>query len=310
MRNIVILLVVAATAINLIYWLSRSPDAANTPTSVEPTTSSGAAETPPVPASRTVEILDIPLQISASGNLIPDTRLKQLFDLIASENTEQPVDQWKHTILQQFSEDLPPAALAQLQDAFDRYVEFNLALQLLPMEGAPNLQAVLQRVQNLREHYLGDIAAPMYEDWRALEDFTYQYLNIMAQQRDPAAAQSQLNTLADQLPPAVQQRAHKMVNATADDFAADSITGLDPESFQRMLQEMAAVSLIETTLMFDEPSPEFMAKYEQYGEQKRDVLLSDLSDAAQQEKLSQLRAQYFSGSEILRVETLDRAEAF
>ncbi|MEZ5505691.1 MAG: hypothetical protein R3F38_06800 [Gammaproteobacteria bacterium] len=41
MRNIVILLVVAATAINLIYWLSRSPDAANTPTSVEPTTSTG-----------------------------------------------------------------------------------------------------------------------------------------------------------------------------------------------------------------------------------------------------------------------------
>lgn len=309
MRKLVILLVVAATAINLIYWLSRSPDAAKTPTTGN-STSSTTSPTPAEPASRTVDIRDIPLQISASGELIPDTRLKQLFDLIASENTEQPVDQWKHSILQQFSEDLPPAALAQLQDAFDRYVEFNLALQLLPMEGAPNLQAVLQRVQNLREHYLGDIAAPMYEDWRALEDFTYQYLNIMAQQSDPTAAQDQLNALADQLPPAVQQRAHNMVNAAADDFAADSITGLDPESFQRMLQEMAAVSLIETTLVFDEPSAEFMAKYEQYGEQKRDVLLSDLSEAAQQEKLSQLRAQYFSGSEILRVETLDRAEAF
>lgn len=309
MRKLIIMLVVVATAINLVYWLSRGDD---TPSPVDETVSNrdGADEiTTPTPA-RTVKLEGVPIQVSAAGELIVDTRIKQLFDLLASQNTEEPVDHWKHQILQQFQSKLPPAALAQLQDAFDRYVEFNLALQLLPMEGAPNLQAVLQRVQTLREHYLGEYAAPMFDDWKALEDFTHQYLTLMTQNRDDSATLAQLESLATALPEPVQQRALNMIRHSAEDFAVDDMAALQPDAYARMLQEQAAVTLIETTLLFDEPSPEFMAQYEQYSEQKRDVLLSELSAQEQQEKLATLRREYFSGSDVLRVETLDRAEAF
>src|SRR5690606_12569967 len=115
---------------------------------------------------------------------------------------------------------LPAAAQAQLQELFSRYVEFNLALQLLPMEGAPNLAAVLQRVQQLRQHYLGNETAQlMYADWSALEDFTRQYLHIMAATTDPQAARAQLQSLAQQLPHTVQQRALGIIGPEGGEFA-------------------------------------------------------------------------------------------
>lgn len=309
MRKIILMLVVVATIINLVYWLDRRDDDISTVDEAGAGGERSATVSAPIPA-RTVKLKGVPIQISATGELIVDTRIKQLFDLLASQNTEEPVDGWKHQILQQFSTKLPPTALAQLQDAFDRYVEFNLALQLLPMEGAPNLQAVLQRVQTLREHYLGEYATPMFDDWKALEDFTQQYLTLMTQNRDDNATLAQLEALAAALPEPVQQRARNMIRHSAEDFAVDDMAALEPEAYTRMLQEQAAVTLIETTLLFDEPSPEFMAQYELYSEKKRDVLLSELSAQEQQEKLAALRREYFSGSEILRVETLDRAEAF
>lgn len=310
MRKIVIMLVVVATAINLIYWLNRSSHHTATVTPWSTPATDTTMDTTIAPTETTVELLEIPLRISASGDLIPDPRIKQLFDLLARQNSDEPVDQWKHNILQTFAKQLPATALAQLQEAFDRYVEFNLALQLLPMEGAPTLQAVLQKVQSLREHYMGDYAAPLYADWNALETFTHEYLTIMTQNRDDSAARDKLEAMANALPPSVQSQALNMIRHSAEDFAVDDMASLQPDAYARMLQEQAAVALIETTLLFDEPTPAFMAQYEQYSEKKRDILLSEAGAAEQQQQLEALRQQYFSGSDILRVETLDRAEAY
>ena len=292
MRKTLLMLVIVTTAINLVYWLVRdTPD--------------HEAHTP-----RIVRLLDIPLTLDTQNQLVVDTQVRQLFDLLASRNNDEPVDQWKHKVLQPFAKKLPAPALACLQDAFDRYVEFNLALQLLPMEGAPNLQAVLQRVQELRSHYLGVYAEPMYADWGALETFTSDYLAIMTQQRDDRAARRQLEKLSSQLPQAVQARARNMIRHSAEDFAVDDMAALEPDAYARMLQELTAVSLIETSLLFDEPSSEFMAQYEQYSDQKRELLLTAPAEDKLIPALSALRHQFFQGSDILRAETLDRAEAY
>ncbi len=310
MRKIILMLVVVATGINLIYWTSRSVHAPATTPTIRTEQSAAVSNGLPATQPTTIALLDVPIQVSASGELIPDTRLKQLFDLLALQQGNSPVDEWKHRILQNFADQLPATALAQLQDAFERYVEFNLALQLLPMEGVPNLSAVLQRIQSLRAHYLGHYAAPMYADWSALEAFTWQYLNRMTQDRDDSATRLELEKLADALPAPVQERARNMLSASAEKFAVDDMASLQPDAYARMLQEQAAVALIETTLLFDEPSTEFMAQYEQYSEKRREIQLSDASAEVQQQQVMALRQQYFSGNDLLRVETLDRADAF
>lgn len=267
--------------------------------------------TPAQPGQRTLELLGIPVTVTAAGDLVPDTRIKQLFDTFAGQNTEEPVDTWKQNILLPFSDQLPAPALAQLQELLNRYVEFNLALQLLPLEGAPDLAAVLTRVAELREHYLGkDVARQMYADWAALEDFTRQYIDIMTRNRDPAQAQTQLQALADTLPEPVRPRALSMFRHNDEEMSVPRIAKVNPEAYARMLQEQAAIALIETQLLFDEPSPEFMERYEEYVDAQRDVLKPDVDLREQQERLKTLRARYFSGADILRVETLDRAEAF
>lgn len=311
MRILTALAIALLAAVLFFYWLQPgTPD--STSEDAEP-----GEETLLIPASqnqagqRTLELLDIPITVTAAGDLVPDTRIKQLFDTFADQHIEEPVDGWKQQILLQFSDQLPAPALAQLQELLNRYVEFNLALQLLPMEGAPNLSAVLQRVRELREHYLGKaVADTMYADWNELEAFTRQYLEIMTRNRNPEESQSQLETLAEALPEPVQQRALSMIRHSDEEVSVPRIAKVDPDAYSRMLQEQVAIALIETQLLFDEPSPEFMDRYEHYAEERQTLLKPDVDVREQLDQLKELRAKYFSGADVLRVETLDRAEAF
>ena len=314
MRKIILMAIAVSAVIIAVYWLAKTTS--HTTESRQAATVGQAADgnavtIPVATAGRTVALLDVPITMNGNGDLVVDTNIKQLFDLLAQQNTDQPVDQWKHQVLDQFSDQLTPQAKQELQQLFDRYVEFNLALQLLPMEGSPDLASVLDKVQQLREHYLGsETAQQMYADWSALEDFTNQYIDTMTQTRDPQAAQAKLQNLAESLPAPVRQRALNMLQQNDDEMATSDLGKVNPEAYARMLQEQAAVALIETQLTFDEPTPEFMGRYQQYNQEKQKVLLSNASQAQQQTELQQLRARYFNGSERLRVETLDRADAF
>lgn len=311
MRKITVLAIAVLAAVLLLFWLPgeiRNSDLYDTPTGF---TTPDASGNMPLPGERVVMVQGIPIRVSVAGDLVLDTRIKQLFDRFAAEHTEDAVDGWKHTILGPYAGELPAPALRQLQDLLNRYVEFNLALQLLPLEGAPDLTGVLLRVKELREHYLGQAASDLvYADWVALEAFTHQYLDIMTRNRDPEQSQVQLETLAHALPEPVQERALSLIRHNDEEISVQRIAQVDPDAYRRMLQEQVAIALIETSLLFDEPSPEFMERYEQYAQERQTQLKSDVDLRDQQDQLDGLRAKYFSGSDLLRVETLDRAEAF
>ena len=316
MRKFTVLAILALAAILLFFWPPAEVDDngqdsgtdTTAPTSSDSAASDSAAS---APGDRVVTLLDIPIRVSASGDLVQDTRIKQLFDRFAAEHTEEAVDGWKQTILQSFAGELPAPALTQLQDLLNRYVEFNLALQLLPLEGAPDLNGVLARVRELREHYLGKAASDsIYADWSALEKFTHQFLDIMTRNRDPAQSEAELEKLARTLPEPVQERALNMIRHNDEEMSVSRIAKVDPVAYGRMLQEQAAIALIETQLLFDEPSPEFMERYDEYAQQRQSLLKENVDLRLQQDQLKELRAKYFSGADQLRVETLDRAEAF
>jgi len=311
MRKFTVLAILALAAVLLFFWLPAEVDDTGQNPGSDTATPAPAGTAAPAPGERVVTLLDIPIRISASGDLVQDTRIKQLFDRFAAEHTEEPVDGWKQSILQSYADQLPAPALAQLQDLLNRYVEFNLALQLLPLEGAPDLNGVLARVRELREHYLGKSASDsIYADWSALENFTHQYLDIMTRNRDPAQSEAELEKLARALPEPVQERALSMIRHNDEEMSVQRIAKVDPVAYGRMLQEQAAIALIETQLLFDEPSPEFMERYEEYAQERQSLLKENVDLRLQQDQLKDLRAKYFSGADQLRVETLDRAEAF
>lgn len=311
MRKFTVLAMLAFAAVLLFFWLPAEVDDNGQDPGAETAAPPSSDTAASAPGERVITLLDIPIRVSASGDLVQDTRIKQLFDRFAAEHTEEPVDGWKQSILQTYADQLPAPALAQLQELLNRYVEFNLALQLLPLEGAPDLNGVLARVRELREHYLGKAASDsIYADWSALEKFTHQYLDIMTRNRDPAQSEAELEDLARALPEPVQERALSMIRHNDEEMSVQRIAKVDPVAYGRMLQEQAAIALIETQLLFDEPSPEFMERYEQYAQERQARLQENVDLRLQQDQLKDLRAKYFSGADQLRVETLDRAEAF
>jgi lipase chaperone LimK len=311
MRKFTVLAMLAFAAVLLFFWLPAEVDDNGQDPGAETAAPPSSDTAASAPGERVITLLDIPIRISASGDLVQDTRIKQLFDRFAAEHTEEPVDSWKQSILQTYADQLPAPALAQLQELLNRYVEFNLALQLLPLEGAPDLNGVLARVRELREHYLGKAASDsIYADWSALEKFTHQYLDIMTRNRDPAQSEAELEDLARALPEPVQERALSMIRHNDEEMSVQRIAKVDPVAYGRMLQEQAAIALNETQLLFDEPSPEFMERYEQYAQERQAQLQENVDLRLQQDQLKDLRAKYFSGADQLRVETLDRAEAF
>ena len=310
MRKFTVLAIAALAAILLLFWLPAKVHNGDTSGEVG-APSSDTTDSAATPGERVILLQDIPIRVSAAGDLVPDTHIKQLFDHFTAEHTEEAVDGWKQTILQQFADELPAPALAQLQDLLNRYVEFNLALQLLPLEGAPDLTGVLLRVKELREHYLGQTASQqIYADWVELEAFTHRFLDIMTRNRDPNQSEVELEQLARELPEPVQERALSMIRHNDEEMSVQRIAKVDPDAYRRMLQEQVAIALIETSLLFDEPSPEFMERYEQYAQERQTQMQDGVDLRLQQDQLNSLREKYFSGSDLLRVETLDRAEAF
>ena len=86
------------------------------------------------------------------------------------------------------------------------------------------------------------------------------------------------------------------------------------ESFQTVGQgiaeQMAAQALIQPDFTFGEPTAEFMAQYNEYTAAKQNLLQQGEIRSEDDPALEALRQRYFSGSELLRVKTLDRAEMY
>ena len=61
---------------------------------------------------------------------------------------------------------------------------------------------------------------------------------------------------------------------------------------------------------FGEPSAEFMEQYHQYNSAKQRLQQQNAITSEDDPRLQQLRQEYFSGSDVLRVKTLDRAQMY
>jgi lipase chaperone LimK len=261
-------------------------------------------------AASKATLMGHPLSIAGNGNLLPSPSVRELFDSIARQKGETPVDQWKQQILSQFKDQLPAPALNQLQTLLNHYVEYNLALQLMPMEGAASLKAAMNQVQSLREEYLGDAeSSALFADWQQLESFTHDYVEQLAHTQYPETLRPSLQAQVDSLPITVRARAQKVLDASADLFQPRQAS-VEPATLQSIAEQIAAVALIQPNFMFAEPSADFMDRYSHYAQEKNQLLQSGSADSENDTALNALRQRYFSGSDLLRVKTLDRAEMF
>ena len=113
------------------------------------------------------------------------------------------------------------------------------------------------------------------------------------------------------LPPTVQPNAQKVLDQSQDLFSAMAGSAqADTDVVQGIAEQMAAQALIQPDFTFGEPTAEFMAQYNEYTAAKQNLLQQGEIRSEDDVALEALRQRYFSGSELLRVKTLDRAEMY
>lgn len=304
----------------LMFW-NTSPEQASPPVHTA-TTSAHADDLDTAPpasinpnrpkTARSVHLqgLDQTLDIDSKGNLITGPEVRELFDTIARQQGPIAADEWKQSILDQYANQLGPRAHQQLQTLLNRYIEFNLALQLLPMEGVASLNDALQRVQQIRDDYLGPDSANLFSDWQEMETFTSQFVQQMVNTQDPIQLKQSLQEQIYSLPVTVQPQAQKVLQHSEDLFTALATSRPDPATLKSVAEQMAARALVQPDFVFGEPSPAFMNQYQQYSRARQTLMQQGGVTSEDDPQLNQLRQQYFSGSEVLRVKTLDRAEMY
>ncbi len=321
-RVIAIAACVALVTLAFLFWGSIQ-EPAPTPSPAASTDSrdtpdqpvvSNTSPTPPQTgdnSSGNVGIKGFTITVDARGNLVPAPEIRQLFDTLAREQGQVPADQWKSHILDGYEEELGDAAHEQLETLLNRYIEYNLALQLLPMDGVATLAGALDHVRRIRRDYLGDAAGALFRDWQQMETFTNQFVEqVVGNHQDIPQLKQSLQEQIYALPASVQPQAQRVLDQSQDLFDALGSSQAEPHVIQGIAEQMAARALIQPNFTFGEPSAEFMEQYNAYTGAKQELQQEQDISSEDDPQLEALRQQYFSGSELLRVKTLDRAEMY
>lgn len=302
-------------AVGLFYWNTQTPSDSNSilvkPSDKAPLARpSHTSPTKPETTPYQAQIGETVITVDARGNLVPAPEIRELFDQLAREQGQIPADLWKDSILEAHRNQLGDQAFEQLETLLDRYVEYNLALQMLPMDGVADLASALDRVQQIRDEYLGDASNEMFSDWQQMESFTEQYISQVVNTRDVTQLQQTLQEQVYALPATVQPRAQKVLDQSQDLFQALPSSQADPATLRSIAEQTAALALVQPDFTFGEPTAQFMEQYTQYNAAKQDLQQQSAITSEDDPRLQQLRQEYFSGSEVLRVKTLDRADMY
>ncbi|MBA53867.1 MAG: hypothetical protein CMK89_05370 [Pseudomonadales bacterium] len=322
-RLLAIAACVALITLAILFWGSiEEPTPQKAPVSqhqapvesnVEPTVGN-TSPPPPVTAGLPAEVSinGFPVHRDGRGNLLPGPETRALFDSLAREQGQVPADLWKDSVLESYRGRLGDKAYAQLEELLNRYIEYNLALQLLPMDGVASLADALDHVRQIRMDYLGPAAGAMFRDWQQMEGFTRQFVEqVKNNSQDITQLQQSLQEQVYALPPTVQPNAQKVLDQSQDLFSALAGSAqADTDVVQGIAEQMAAQALIQPDFTFGEPTAEFMAQYNEYTAAKQNLLQQGEIRSEDDPALEALRQRYFSGSELLRVKTLDRAEMY
>lgn len=297
MQKILVLIIALFLGLAFIYWLA-APSVSSQP---EPTPTATSEE--PVTDSTYLVLEGFSIELNASGNPVASPAMRTLFDSMATAMDEQPVDEWKHSILLPYQDQLSTQALQQLQTMLNHYVEYNLALQLFPMEGEPTLNAALSRLQHMRAHYLEEAGAVnLFSDWQKLEQFSNEAVALIRMESDPDKITQRLKAMVETLPASIQIRALTVVDNSQEIISIAAKPQSNPAELQQRAEQIVAASLIQPSFVFAEPSEAFREKYYQYKEA--------VADESSVEKIQTLRSHFFTGADKLRAETLDRFEQF
>ncbi len=305
MKRIVIGLAAIAGAAFLLWpdvaTLPPEQQQTGAPTTGQPSEPTNAIENSA--ANETVTIGKFPLTLR-HGALQPTPSVTGLFNAWLTESQARRYEDWKAEMLAQANA-LPPGAREQLEKWLDQYVELNLAMQLMMVKGEPTWDNILDNVRKARGDYFGEEAGGLFSDQIALENFTESVVNTFEDGGNPLSNLVDMEQQAATLPPQARQQAETMLKQLSQSLQQDPSLNENSAEWNRLVQSGAAATLETPSVDLTEASASFLQRYNAYAAERETLQ----QQGASEEQLKALRATHFSGPELLRASTMDKALA-
>jgi hypothetical protein len=305
MKRVVIGLAVVAGAAFLLWpdvaTLPPEQQQTRNPNAVQSSDPSPAKET--LAADETVSIGRFPLTLR-QGTLLPTSNVTALFNAWLAESQARRYEDWKPEMLTQAST-LPPGAREQLEKWLDQYVELNLAMQMMMVNGEPTWDNILDKVRKARGDYFGEEEGGLFSDQIALENFTESVVNTFEDGGNPLSNLVDMEQQAATLPPPARQQAEAMLKQLSQSLQQDPSLNENSAEWNRLVQSSAAATLETPSVDLTEASASFLQRYNAYAAERETLQ----QQGASEEQLKALRATHFSGPELLRAGTMDKALA-
>lgn len=266
----------------------------------------------PRPASLRGTRVDGGLVTDADGRFVATPDARRLFDYFLAASGEEPEAVLVARIRAEIARRLPPDAARQANELLDRYLAYRARARALAEQGLGEASAAerLEVLRELRRETLGvEAADAFFAEEEAVDAVTVarqaleEETQLTAEERVQRAAEIEAS-----LPPA-ERASRRAARAALDLRAAEAellASGGSPEELRRLRESLVGAEAAERLAALDEQRRAWHERVEDY-RAARAALESDpsLDAQARDEAIARLRAERFSGPELLRVEALD-----
>jgi len=264
-----------------------------------------------------LEGTDIPngLVTDANGNFIVTPQLKQLFNYfytLLGRKEESDIVQLVNAYI---SQNLAEPAKSQALEIFKNYrlLEAELQSTMIDRGSSNDLDGLLGYMKErgeLRRIYLGNETADiLFGKEQAYDDYT---IGRLAIEQDDDLTEEEvadaMNVLLDTLPPTFKKSVIRRQNLLTIRRLSQKAESKNTTAEQLFVERQALVGLESAQRLqaLDEERAKWRQRYQSYRGEVELIQESNLSQADQNQSVTELRGRHFSGSEIKRVDSLDR----
>jgi lipase chaperone LimK len=277
-------------------------------------TAPGALDTAPAPPNWPASLRDSApdgeVTLDAAGRVRASLELRRLFDYFLSAIGELDVAAIRALLLAHVRGLHGEAVAAEVIALFDRYVDYQHALQALPTPIGESLRERLARVRELRRRVLDPaMADAFFADEERYTEYSLDRRDLVADRSlDAATRDARLAELDARLPPEQRARMQEANAAVLIDEQNRQFAALDLDPAQRQAEREALFGAEAAARLaaVDAEQAAWERRVAAYV-QARDAIRADpaLAPAARERAIAALRARSFDAAEQRRIGSLE-----
>ncbi|QKE62966.1 hypothetical protein HNE05_06200 [Aquipseudomonas campi] len=291
----------------------RSQQASTLNQQLQQTPAAQLSDPGPLPASLQGSHHGVQLRQNAQGQLLIEATLVKLFEFYLAGLEEEGVDKVLRRIHRELASQLQGVALDQARDLLRRYVDYRIALQVLPRhDNTLDPDTLRQRYEALNAIRQQFFSTEEYQAFFAREnaedEYMLQRLALSKQQGLSDSQQQQaLSELEAQLPEDVRQARSESTRygelyATTQAMQAE---GASAEEIRLLREQTLGSEAAQRLAELDQQQAEWQQRLSDYASERDRLRAAGLSQTDLQNALSELQASRFDELERKRVQALD-----